>query len=210
MGGVTSLAAAGARMNTAKLRTWCSENPTGAQLNEWACVDILSHEAEMAAFAGLDQAPEGLWPDWRDERIGAAIALAPATIPFGSEGIRSVDVPVMFMVGSGETAADPAFEMAAPYESVASTHKAKIVLDYAEHLMFFSSCTDSPSIVEIGFPMFCSDPVWDMDRGHDLTNHFTTAFLLAELKGDAEAAATLAPEKVSFPGIQYQSTGYGS
>src|SRR5690606_30838507 len=67
---------------------------------------------------------------------------------------------------------------------------------------------DSPDIVALGFPMFCTDPVWDMDRAHDLINHFATAFLLAELKGDAEAAAALAPENVSFPGIQYEATGY--
>jgi CubicO group peptidase (beta-lactamase class C family) len=42
----------------------------------------------------------------------------------------------------------------------------------------------------------------------DLINHFATAFLLAELKGDAEAAAALAPENVSFPGIEYQAEGY--
>lgn len=33
----------------------------------------------------------------------------------------------------------------------------------------------------------------------------TTAFRLAELKGDAEAAAALAPDKVSFPGIDYRA-----
>jgi hypothetical protein len=31
-----------------------------------------------------------------------------------------------------------------------------------------------------------------MDRAHDLINHFTTAFLLATLKGDTDAAAALA------------------
>jgi hypothetical protein len=36
-----------------------------------------------------------------------------------------------------------------------------------------------------------------------------TAFLRAELKGDADAAAALAPENVSFPGIQYETTAYG-
>lgn len=55
----------------------------------------------------------------------------------------------------------------------------------------------------------CSDAVWDMARAHDLINHFTTAFLLAELKGDAEAAA-LAPEKITFPGITYETTAYTS
>ena len=58
--------------------------------------------------------------------------------------------------------------------------------------------------------MFCTDPVWDMDRAHDLTNHFATAFLLAELKGDAEAVKALTPENVDFPGISYETTGYGA
>ena len=48
-----------------------------------------------------------------------------------------------------------------------------------------------------------------MDRAHDLTNHFMTAFLLAELKGDPEAAAALAPENVASPGIQYETTEFG-
>jgi hypothetical protein len=55
---------------------------------------------------------------------------------------------------------------------------------------------------------FCSDSVWDMDRAHDLINHFTTAFLLATLKDDAEAAAALAPDAVSFPGITYEAQGF--
>ena len=49
-----------------------------------------------------------------------------------------------------------------------------------------------------------------MDRAHDLINHFVTAFLLAELKGDGEAAAALAPQNVNFPGIQYETTGYAA
>ena len=45
---------------------------------------------------------------------------------------------------------------------------------------------------------------------HDLINHFVAAFLLAELKGDPEAAKALAPENVTFPSIQYEETGYGA
>lgn len=47
-----------------------------------------------------------------------------------------------------------------------------------------------------------------MDRAHDLINHFATAFLLAELYGDEDAATALAPEAVVFPGITYEATGY--
>lgn len=38
--------------------------------------------------------------------------------------------------------------------------------------------------------------------------HFATAFLLATLKEDADAAAALAPEAVVFPGVQYEATGF--
>ncbi len=208
MGGETSLEVAGARWDLSGLRTWCAENPDGAALNEWSCVDLLGAEAELATAAGLEDPPQGLWPSVRDERVRAIVPLAGPTQTFGNEGIQSVDVPVMFMVGSGETATDPAFEMANPYASVASEHKAKVVFDYAGHLVFNSSCEDNPDMAAMGFPMFCTDPVWDMDRAHDLINHFATAFLLAELKGDAAAAAALAPENVAFPGIEYQAEGY--
>jgi hypothetical protein len=46
-----------------------------------------------------------------------------------------------------------------------------------------------------------------MDRTHDLINHFTTAFLLAVLRDDSEAAAALAPEAVDFTGVEYATSG---
>ena len=62
----------------------------------------------------------------------------------------------------------------------------------------------------MGFAWFCDDPVWDGARSHDLINHFVTAFMLAELKGDADAAAALAPESVDFRGIEYETTAFGA
>ena len=59
-----------------------------------------------------------------------------------------------------------------------------------------------------GIHSFCSDPAWDKVRSHNLINHFTTAFLLAELKQDENAAAALAPVAVEFAGVTYKSQGY--
>ena len=210
MGGATSYAAAGAQMDLDTLHMWCAENPAGAELNTWACVDMLDHEAEMATFAGLDGAPAGLWPSQGDPRVAAIAPLAGPTLPFGSTGMAAIKIPVLLMIGSGETAEDPSFDMGAPYESVTSARKAKVVFDYASHLLFNSSCEANQDIAAIGFPMFCSDPVWDMDRAHDLINHFTTAFFEAELKGDADAASALAEENVAFPAVEFQSAGYSS
>ena len=82
------------------------------------------------------------------------------------------------------------------------------MLANADHMVFFNQCRDTPWMVPDVF-WACADAVWDMDRAHDLIDHLATAFLLAELKGDADAAKALAPENVAFPGIQYETTAYG-
>ena len=85
----------------------------------------------------------------------------------------------------------------------------RVSFENADHMIFGNACPAAPGMVDAGFYFICSDLVWDMDRAHDLVNHFVTAFLLSELKGDGEAAAALAPENVSFPGIQYETTEFG-
>jgi hypothetical protein len=41
-----------------------------------------------------------------------------------------------------------------------------------------------------------------------LVEHFASAFLLAELKRDQDAAAALSPQVIDFPGVDYQAEGY--
>ena len=43
-----------------------------------------------------------------------------------------------------------------------------------------------------------------------LINHFVTAYLMAELKDDPEAAQALATNSVTFPGVQYETTEFNS
>lgn len=210
MGAMTSLEVAGTRKDLVGLRAWCAEDPFHMEIASYACVDILEYETEIAEFAGLDEIPTGLWSSTKDERIAAAVPMSGSTAQFGSEGLSYVDIPVLLFHGGGEAETDPSLLMGHPYESVSSARKAEVVFDQAEHLLFFSSCADSPSIVELGFPTFCTDPVWEMDRAHDLINHFATAFLLAELTGDEEAAAALSADQVNFSGIEYREKGYGA
>ena len=61
-------------------------------------------------------------------------------------------------------------------------------------------------MAKAGFYWVCSDAVWDMDRAHDLINHFTTAFLLDVMKNDPEAHKALLPEAVTFEEVQYTTT----
>jgi hypothetical protein len=49
---------------------------------------------------------------------------------------------------------------------------------------------------------------WDRKYAHILVNHFVTAFLLAELKQDVNAATVLVPSAVDFSGVIYEAQGY--
>jgi hypothetical protein len=73
--------------------------------------------------------------------------------------------------------------------------------------MVDNQCPPVAAAIPAFFPSR-SDAVWDVNRAHDLINHFTTAFLLAELYDDADAATALAPEAVQFPGIKYETTEF--
>ena len=55
---------------------------------------------------------------------------------------------------------------------------------------------------------FCDDPNWDKAYAHNLVKHFTTAFLLSELKQDADASDALASGAVDFPSVTYDVQGY--
>jgi len=204
MGGEIAMEMGGARLNLAEWQqTFCVEFPDNAD-----CTDYRDHLSETAILAGLDATPDGLWPDWSDPRVDVIVPLAPNANMFGGGGLDNVKMPVLFVVGSGDTAVGPGIAYRRTFESLPSTAKTRVIFENANHLMFMNACPAMPGMAEAGYSWACSDAVWDMDRAHDLINHFVTAFLLAELKGDAEAAKALAPENVTFPGIQYETTAY--
>jgi hypothetical protein len=122
-----------------------------------------------------------------------------------------ITIPVLLMYGSadwlGLATPDVVNTWMHPgYDNVGSSQKARAVFTDAGHTVFMETEETVPWLADMG--IFLSDPVWDMDRAHDLINHFTTAFLLVTLKGDPEAAAALAPDAVSFPGITYEAQGF--
>jgi predicted dienelactone hydrolase len=123
------------------------------------------------------------------------------------EGIAVMKVPTLIMGGSKDTINIPEHTFSPIYEHLGSPKKTRVIFENADHFIFFSQCRDIPWMSELPY-FVCSDPVWDMDRGHDLINHFVTAFLLAELKGEAEANKALAPENVIFPGVSYETTAF--
>ncbi|MCE7983097.1 MAG: hypothetical protein DYG89_18080 [Caldilinea sp. CFX5] len=204
MGGKTALALGGARLNLTEWQAgFCQAYP---QDND--CKYYPAHLAEMASLAGLDAVPAGLWPDWRDPRIDVVVASAPAVSLFGNNGLAGMKRPVMLLYGTKDSIVGAALAYQQPYKQLPGPDKTRVLFENADHMIFGNACAACPGMVGAGFYYTCSDAVWDMNRAHDLINHFVTAFLLAELKGDSAAAEALAPANVTFPGIRYETTEF--
>ena len=209
LGGTTVLASAGAQMDLA----WFQSNVNAPIMcvksdGSNSCAAFLAHQKDLADLAGLKTIPDKLWPSWGDPRVDAIVGLSPSGGLFGPDGSAGVTIPTMLMVGSNDSQVAPELEVHVPYEHVGSINKALITFQNADHMIYWWKCSDGPWMVDFGAHWVCSDPVWDMDRTHDLVDHFTTAFLLDVLKGNKDAAAALAPDAVSFPGITYQAQGF--
>ena len=206
MGADTTLMMGGARLNTdVFIDEWCALHPGDLDdpLND--CVAIPERLELMADMAGLDEVPEGLWPDWSDPRVDAIAPLAPGSQYFGQDGLASIDVPIIYFESELDWAQGLASEYYKPYEALPVDLRAHVMFERGDHGLYHNDCAAMPAWVDYGFESWCWDPVWSTDRAHDLIDHFVTAFMLAELKGDAEAAAALAPASVDFRGVEYQA-----
>lgn len=208
LGGYTSLAIAGAQLDLNYMANLCAEAEDAGDPNAWLCSLILPYASDMAELAGLDAVPEGLWESFGDDRVDAIIPMAGDAYMFSEAGLANISIPVMAIGGTADTGTPYGWGTQPTFDYVSSTNKILVGLENAEHMVFGSTCESLPFFTEIGFYEMCADPVWDMERAHDLVNHFATAFLLAELKGDADATATLAPDAVTFIGITYDAQGY--
>ena len=183
---------------------WCTAHPNFKLLYaDSNCGEFLPHAQEIAAQLGLQAVPSGLWPPMNDPRVKAVIAFAPDGDVWGAEfeGVAIVKVPTLVMAGTW--ASSNQFGAYPVYEHLGSAQKGLIKLQEATNFIFSTSCRYAP-----WYTVACSEPSWDIDQAHAFINHFVTAFLLTELKGDKEAAKALAPENVSFTGIEYETTGF--
>ncbi len=209
-GGYTALAAAGAQYDLAGFNARCAalapDDP-----NAFLCAPLVPHEADMAARAGLDPMPAGLWPSFGDPRVTAIIPMAGDSYLFDQAGLAKITVPMMAIGGTADTGTPYEWGSKPAYQYASSTKKALVTLVGAEHSIACASCETLRFLRETPLSgWICYDPVWDKDRGIDLINHFSTAFLLDTLKGDTEAAKALAPENVTFPRIRYETIGFAA
>lgn len=182
-GGFAALQAAGAQLDLNNLATLCAESYVSND-----CDYAVPFAEEIAALYGLENPPEGLSPSIADDRIDAIIPLAPDQLLFGETGLNNVSVPTLYMLGNRDGFI-PFEDFEAGFNSLGSDTAYMLVFDYGDHGIFQDTCETFPAMVAFGLYDTCAEKVWDKLRAHDIMNHYATAFLLWQLREDADAAA---------------------
>ncbi|NLF75473.1 MAG: hypothetical protein GX573_07225 [Chloroflexi bacterium] len=206
-GGYAAVAMGGARYDLSAYNERCAALAPDDPM-QFFCNPIVPREADMARLAGLDPMPEGLWPSLGDPRVDAILPMAGDSYLFDEAGLAEITMPVMALGGTMDIGTPYTWGAEPTYQFASSTQKALVGFENADHMIFGVTCDAAPFWGELDVYWACLDSVWDKARVHDLINHFTTAFLLATLKDDADAAAALAPEAIAFPGITYEAQGF--
>jgi predicted dienelactone hydrolase len=205
-GGYTALAVAGAQYDLTAYNARCAELAEDDPLT-FFCAPIVPMQAEMAARAGLENIPEGLWPSFGDPRVTVIISMAGDSYLFDEAGLSKIDIPIMAMGGVADTGTPYDWGTKPTYDYVASKDKVLVGFVGGEHMIFSTPCEQQPWMHEHpAYVFFCLDPVWDRARALDVVHHFSTAFLLDTLKNDHAAHAALLVDAVPFPGIEYATT----
>ncbi len=216
-GGYTTFAAAGAALNIDALQAYCDANEgitigdvreefsltasnRDVLLNDGACY-LIDDAPRIAELSDLDAVPSGAWDSFGDPRINAIVALAPWNAPiFGEESLSQLTMPTLIMVGSNDNTTKPERDAINFYDWIGSDNKILVEFMLGDHSMFIDFCP--PLLINFGAYESCSDPVWDLGRAHDLTNHLATAFLRSVYYDDAEATTALETENIDFAGVR--------
>jgi predicted dienelactone hydrolase len=206
-GGYTALAAAGARLDTDAFKARCKAEHVADGPNTWLCDALVPHLSDMAELAGLERVPSGLWPAWGEPGVDAIVSMAGDAYLFDRTGLAEISVPVLAIGGTADTDTPYTWGTQPTYDFTSSTSKVKVTLRDAGHMIFTGPCDHVRRFMKILPGGFCSDSTWDRDRAQALIRHFTTAFLLAQLSDDRQAAAALAPTGSSFTQLSYEAKG---
>ncbi|MCU0482122.1 MAG: glutaminyl-peptide cyclotransferase [Anaerolineae bacterium] len=199
-GGYTSFMVAGAQLNFDKLNEICTRTTETPELLYNACF-IGDSEAQIAEIWGYTTPPDGAWDSLSDPRIQAVVTLAPWNAPIVSID-PNTSYPATLIIAGNSDGTTPIERDARGYQAMLPpTTTTFIEFDNADHFIFVDICTNQA--IQFGFFDSCSDDVWDMQRAHDLLNHFVTTFLLNKLKGDATAQTAFAESQFTGVTIEY-------
>lgn len=144
-----------------------------------------------------------------DPRIKAVVAIAPWGMARGfwdEAGLAGVRKPVFFVAGSVDDVAGYESGVKKIFEQCVNTDRYLLTFENANHNAAAPMPAPSESwttSAKLGFPPFdhYGDPVWDTVRMNNILQHFVTAFLGKELKGDTAMNAYLSLVENSGDGV---------
>lgn len=188
-GGYSVINAAGAGLDAAALDEYCRTNN-----NEGPCF-ALPFFAQLEAQRGLNTAKP-------DTRIKAVFAMAPYGQPWiGARSLANLKVPLFVAAGEADDVATYRRDALEYFRQAGSQNKYLLTLAAAQHNPFVECPPEVRGREEDYWR--CWEPVWDMERAHDLVKHFATAFFARYLQNNLELANYLNP---SLPGFKPRTT----
>ena len=208
-GGYAAQVMGGARLHTESLRAACADARHADDAGVFLCDALEPHLGDMAERVGLGTVPDGLWPNWSDDRVDAVVSMAGDAVMFGAAGLRSMNVPVAALGGTADRDTPYATGAALTYRHGASPRAVQVGLVGAEHFAFTGPCASVRRVMTVVPFGFCDDPTWNRATARDVIAHHVTAFLEAELGGHAAAAASLEIHPDIGGNVNYRVRGYG-
>jgi predicted dienelactone hydrolase len=131
----------------------------GAAPFDWTNVGLIGHS--LGGYTVLGMA--GAWPQWKDPRVRAVLALSPYAIPFvAHHTLRGIGVPVMYQGGTRDGGITPVLERRGGAYQQTPAPKYLVEFDRAGHFAWVDT-RNSPR--------------------HSLIVEFSLAFLNRYLKG---------------------------
>jgi predicted dienelactone hydrolase len=129
-----------------------------------------------------------------EDRIKAVVAFAPWGRQRGfwdAEGLKGIDTPIFYVSGSVDDVSGYEDGVKMLYDETVNAERYLLTFENANH----NAAAPMPAPAEswtvsekLGYAPFdhYADPVWDTVRMNNIAQHFVTAFLARELKGDEE------------------------
>lgn len=173
-GGYTAIASLNPELNARGMLARCNEMDEAEWTGEWVfCHEIAG--SDLSYIEDCNPCRAG------DERLLAAVSLTPAFPQLIVEGgIASIDRPVLVMGGSSDETTPVETQVKLYWQQLTHQDSMYLELAKASHYSFTSVC-DIPFVA--GPAYSCEGDFLNAQRGWDLINTATTAFLGLHIKG---------------------------
>lgn len=147
----------------------------------------------------IHQAGSDTHNDLPDSRIKTAVAIGPWGMNTGfwdAEGLKGVQIPMLFVAGSQDDVSLYEKGVRAIWENAASVDRALLTFENAGHNAAAPMPAPAESFkddADLGFNVsdHYTDAVWDTVRMNNIAQHFVTAWMDLHLKEDADKARYL-------------------